>query len=353
MRVLVTGNEGYLGSVLTRSLSASGHDVVGIDSGLFHDCLTGDLPAIETLRRDIRDVEPDDFRDVDAVVHLAGLSNDPLGNLDAGVTMAINHEAAVRVAECAKAAGAQRFVFASSCSVYGQAGDELLKEGSPLAPQTPYAMSKLRAEQDLARLAADGFSLVLLRFATIYGASPCLRFDLVINNLTAWAVSTGRVHLKSDGMAWRPVFHVRDAANVIGEGLTSPQFGRGVHIFNVGRTEENYRVRQLAALVEAEIEGARISYSETADSDRRNYRVDCDRLRIALPDLRPNWTVRGGIAEVRDQIERLAVSTDSFEGPRLRRSDHLIALQQEGRLNQAFRWTQPVATHSPGWKAYP
>ena len=345
MRVLVTGHDGYIGTILTELLSAAGHDVVGLDAGWFHACAFGPAPAVAAHRADVRDAVP--FDGVDAVVHLANLSNDPLGNLSPGLTAEVNHRATVRFAERARAAGVGRFVFASSCSLYGAAGQDAVDETAAFNPQTPYGEAKVLAERDLLPLAGDGFSPVFLRNATVYGVSPRLRFDLVVNNLTAWAVATGEIRMLSDGSPWRPLVHVRDVAAAAVAAVEAPREAVHGQAFNVGRAGENYQIRDVAELVGEEVAGCRVTFAEGASPDTRSYRVAFDKIAERLPAWRPTWTVRKGIVEVRDALDARAahagepLAPDVFEGPRYSRIAHLQSLLDASALSRDLRWTAP------------
>ncbi|HUE90612.1 SDR family oxidoreductase [Pseudomonas sp.] len=338
MRVLLTGNQGYIGTILAPRLWAMGYDVVGLDSGLFRECTLRAVREMPTIRKDIRDVEARDLDGIDAVIHLAGLSNDPLGDLSAPLTYAINHEATVRLAELAKARGIRRFLYASSCSVYGAAGDEFLDETSRFNPVTPYAESKARSEADLRRLAGRDFCPVYLRAATAYGVSPLLRFDLSVNNLVAWAATTGRVFLKSLGTSWRPLVHVEDIAQAYMALLRAPEEKVHNRAFNIGQTEENYRISDVAELVRRVVPDTRIEFAADASEDLRNYRVNCDLLQRTLPHCCPHWTVVQGIHEVYDAIEFAGLSSDDFEGPRYSRVAYLKRLLADGRVDEQMRW---------------
>lgn len=337
MRLIVTGNEGYIGSVLCGLLQDQGHAVSGIDSGLFHDCVTGTPPRVETLARDIRDVEPADFAGADGVIHLAALSNDLMGDIDERVTDAINHQGALRVAECAKRAGVPRFVMTSSCSVYGAAGDDFLNEESAAGPLTAYAVSKVRAEADILPLADDGFRPVVLRPGTVYGASARVRFDLVLNNLVAWAATTGEARLKSSGTAWRPLVHVEDLARFLILAATASAEKLGPAVFNVGRTDENFRILALAEAVCATLPGSKLIFEPDAFQDERSYRVDCSRLTNLFPEFRFRHRVADGIPEVLALVRRLGLGPGEFEGAPYLRSGYLIELRGKGLVDDAFR----------------
>jgi nucleoside-diphosphate-sugar epimerase len=340
MRVLITGHNGYIGSVLAPLVQAAGHDVVGLDTFLFEQATFGeDGPDIDALRMDLRDVEVADLRGFDAVMHLAALSNDPLGDVNPQITYDINHLGSVRLARLAKAAGVERLVFASSCSLYGVAGEEMLTEEAAFNPITPYGVSKVLFERDVATLADDDFSPTFLRNSTAYGVSPRLRADVVVNNLVAIAFTTGEVLIQSDGTPWRPLVHVEDIARAFLAVLHAPRELVHNEAFNVGRSEENYRVRDLGHLVEQVVPGSKVKYADGGGPDPRCYRVDCSKLMRTLPEYRPEWTVRRGMEQLRDAFQANAVTREDLEGDRYFRIRRIRALQREGLLDPSLRWT--------------
>jgi len=339
MRVLLTGAAGYVGAVARAVLEDEGHDVVGLDTGLYDGCDLGDAPPPTDLRLDVRDVEERHLDGFGAVVHLAALSNDPVGDLDPALTYAINHEATVRLAEVARARGVERFVFASSCSMYGTSGAAAaIDESAPLAPITAYAESKVSSEHSLSALADDGFSPVFLRFATAYGVSPRLRLDVVLNNLVGWAVTTGAVRLQSDGSAWRPLIHVEDMARAVSAALSVPRERIHGQAFNAGADEANYLIRDLALLVGEVVPGAVVELAEGAGTDPRSYRVDFSRIADELA-FRPEWDARSGAEQLARAYRSVEMDEAMFSSDRFVRLARVKTLLAAGRIDEELRWT--------------
>lgn len=343
MKVLLTGHRGYIGSVLTPMLLEREHEVVGLDSDLFRACtFVGELAEVPTLFKDSRDVVfedlvPDAMRGFDAVIHLAGLSNDPLGDYRPDLTAEINYAASARLAKLAKQAGVPRFLFASSCSNYGAAGDDFLDESSAFNPVTPYGESKVLVERAVGQLADAGFSPTFLRASTAYGLSPRIRFDLVVNNLTAWAFTTGEVHLKSDGSPWRPIVHVEDIARAYIAVLEAERDLVHNEAFNVGTTTENYQIREIADIVRQVVPGSRIGFAAGAAPDKRNYRVDCNYIARKLRGFKPQWTCRRGVEQLYEAYRSAKLTLGDFEGERFMRIAHVKKLLRDGELDDNLR----------------
>lgn len=342
MRVLVTGHAGYVGAVLVPLLQRAEHEIVGLDTGFFADCPFGDdsaVRSIEALCKDLRDLEASELTGFDAIIHLGALSNDPLGDLNPDLTFAINEAASLRLARLAKQAGVKRFLFSSSCSTYGAAGDDFLDEGAEFNPVTPYGISKVRVEQELARMADDEFSPTFLRNATAYGVSARLRIDLVLNNLVGWAWTTGKIRLMSDGTPWRPLVHVEDIGRAFAAALKAPREAVHGEAFNVGRTSENYRIRELAEIVAETVPECAIEYAEDAGPDKRCYRVSCRKAEERLPGFDPQWDARRGAQELYDAYQQWDLTSDRFDGPDYKRLGHIRRLLEAGRLTSELRWT--------------
>lgn len=343
MRVLVTGHDGYIGAVMVPILRDAGHQVVGLDNYLFEGCLFGTTLTsdVASVRRDVRDVTAADLEGFDAVIHLAALSNDPLGDLNPECTYDINHRASVRLAILAKAAGVPRFLFSSSCSLYGVSdGLSMLKEDAAFNPVTPYGASKIQVEQEVSRLADEEFSPTFLRNATAYGLSPKLRSDLVVNNLVGFAYTTGEVLIGSDGTPWRPLVHIEDISRAFLAVLHAPREVIHNQAFNVGQSAENYQIREIAQVVQDIVPGAKIKYAPGGGPDPRCYRVDCDKLARTLPEFRPQWTVPEGIEQLYQAYKGNQLTVDEFLGTKYLRIKHIKQLLQTGHLDSMLRWQQ-------------
>lgn len=341
MRVLVTGSRGYIGSILAPTVAEAGHDVVGLDTGFYDGCDFGSEPEpLPTLLLDVRDVTVRDLAGFDAVVHLAALSNDPIGSLNEAWTYDINLHGSVRIARLAREAGARRFVFASSCSMYGASGsDALLDETAPLRPLTAYARSKVRAEEELVAMNDDGFTVVSMRNATVYGVSPRLRLDIVLNNLAGSAVAKGKIRLTSDGRSWRPLIHVRDVSRAAAAMLEAPASAVGGEALNVGSASQNYVIRDLAQLL-AEVTGCEIGLARHASPDPRSYRVAFGKLERLLPGFRCEWDAERGARELVDAYRRHGMTEAVFESRSFVRLRQLRHLLESGVLVDDLRWRE-------------
>jgi len=350
MRVLVTGHNGYIGSVMAPLLKQLGHDVVGLDTFYFGDCTFGeDGEWIPSLRRDIRDLEVRDLEGFGAVIHLAALCNDPLGDLNSDWTYDINYTASVHLAQLAREAGVGRYLYASSCSMYGAAGEDVLSEEAPLNPITPYATSKVRTEEAVSKLASSGFSPIFMRNATAYGVSPRLRADVVLNNLVCWAHTSGRIRIMSDGTPWRPIVHVQDISRAFAAALVAPREAIHNEAFNVGSNGENYQVLELAEIVRATVPGCKVEFGPGAGPDPRSYRVDFTKLGRCLPEFRPQWNASFGAKDLYSALQQAGISFDDFQGRKYIRLSQFKHLLDTGQLDPTLRWTTPAS--NPGGAA--
>ena len=341
MKILVTGSEGYIGSILIPILKTRGHEPTGLDAGFYraHHLFQGKDGAVKFLNKDTRHVLPEDFHGIEAVVHMAELSNDPIGQLSPRITHDINHRASVRVATLARAAGVRRFVYTSSCSVYGVATNEYVTEESPVNPQTTYAECKVLVERDVSALADDHFSPTFLRNATAFGASPRMRFDLVLNNLSGLAWTEREIAVMSDGTPWRPLVHVRDICKAIVCALESPRALVHNEVFNVGDTVQNYRVKEIAGVVADTFPGCRLSFGSNG-ADKRSYRVSFDKINKALPGFQCEWDVRRGAEELRELFTSIGLSRERFQSRAFTRLGQIKYLLNTGRIDENFFWSE-------------
>lgn len=343
MRILVTGNNGYIGSVMVRFLLEKGYAVTGLDSDLFEESIFGDksitggMPSISYLRKDLRSVEASDLKGVDAIFHLCALSNDPLGNFNPEITYEINHKGSVRLAKLAKQVGIQKFIFSSSCSVYGDSKEEVVNEKSQVHPITPYAISKVLAERDISEIKSVDFYPTFLRSSTAYGLSPMLRFDLVVNNFVAWSFTKGTVLLKSDGTAWRPFAHIEDISRAFLSILESPSDLVSGEVYNVGRNEENYQIKEVAEIVKTIVPNSEIKYVEGAEPDKRSYKVEFDKISKEISGFEPKWNVRLGAQQLYEAYKKVELLVEDFEGPKYRRISNLENSIKSGRLDKTLR----------------
>jgi nucleoside-diphosphate-sugar epimerase len=340
-RVLITGHEGYIGSVMAPAFLEAGHDVVGLDTGYFADCmLVPELAEVPTVHKDIRDLEPGDVAGFDAIVHLAALSNDPIGNLNDSWTEEINHQASVRLAELARAAGVERLLFSSSCIMYGMSEAAVVDETAPLDPKTEYARSKVRAERAISELASDSFSPVFLRNGTVYGLSPRMRFDTVFNDLLARAVTTRKVVVYGDGTPWRPVVHVKDLVRAFRAALEAPRERIHNEAFNTGADDLNHQVGELARIAVDAVPGCELEVLGEPGADKRTYKADFSKWTRTFPDCQFEWSPERGARELREAFESVGLTLQDFEDERFTRLRWLQHLLDSSAVDGALRWAE-------------
>ena len=336
---MVTGHLGYIGTVMVPLLQAEGHEISGLDSDIFKECtFMGKIQDVPNIRKDIRDVTIYDLKGFDSVIHLAALSNDPLSDLNPQITYDINYHASVNLAKLAKKAGVKRFLFSSSCSVYGDSSADIITEEDKPNPVTAYAESKLLVEKEVSKLADSTFTPTYMRSATAYGVSPKLRFDLVMNNLIAWAYTSGVVLLKSDGLAWRPIVHIEDISRAFISALHAPTELVHNQTFNVGSTQENYQIRELANIVKEIVPNSRVEYAKDSGPDKRSYRVDFSKIAKILPLFKPKWNARLGAKQLYDAYKTFGLKGEEFESPKFKRLEHLKQLMASNRIDTNLRW---------------
>ena len=344
MKVLLTGSRGYIGTVMAPMLLKAGHEVTGVDSDLYRRSTFGPWKeSIRTVVKDVRQLETADLKGFDAVIHLAALSNDPLGDLNPNLTFDINHLGSVHIARLAKNAGVKRYLLSSSCSNYGAAGDGLVNEESELNPVTAYGESKVLSERDIIRLADKNFTPVFMRPATAYGVSPRLRFDIVLNNLVAWAFTSGKILLKSDGTPWRPIAHIEDISRAFIAALEAPQDAVYGQAFNVGRNDQNYRISEIAQIVKETVPGCEVAFMDGAGPDKRNYRADFSKIARVLPAFQPQWDARKGAKQLYEAYKTIGLKLEDFEGPRFRRIDQIKQLMDSQNLGTDLQWISEPA----------
>ena len=339
-KVLLTGNLGYIGSVMGPRLLGAGYEVVGLDTAYYgEECrFCSDSESISTLRKDIRDVSAADIRGFDFLIHLAALSNDPLGNLKEDWTYEINHLASVRLAGFAKAAGIRRFLLSSSCSMHGASDAAKVDESSTVHPITPYGESKIRAEREISALADDGFSPIFLRNGTVYGVSPRLRMDVVLNNLVGWAYTTGKVRLYTDGSPWRPLIHVEDVSDAFITAMEAPADVVHDQVFHVGSNKENYQIRDLADIVRSVVPGSELEFASDHQGDNRTYIADFSKIETKLPQFQPRWTAELGARQLYEAYRNAGLTLEEFTGSRYIRLKRIDELLESGQLDANLRW---------------